>query len=430
MHEDLGLVVNHVECSVFLSHLNLEDTVERMPSRHLALSLCTEDVKAQCDSLTPQTVSRGKLTHERFSGARTRLSQNQSKSSFAVHHNVPVRSEAIHEPETDPFSGPADPCDSVTDELDVDPSVSKTRKRRRLLHKSPVFARLSWDDCDEDDDTSAQVDCFMPAFAKNFDEKRPVVGTVCSTGLKVIHFLLPWKQLVNPTKSNLRDMNTPSKLLEKGGAGARLPAVFETDDTTAESCQQGKFLGWSTVADVQRNSSSFRKGQRRNLSSMTKVLSMIFAAAQFLDSSCADCWNRAVRFGRPDLLEMCASSDSSQVDAVESAGREGLRASFWNGYGLTTRRACSVQRRDQDTHGFFVTLSSFWSVITTCVSHSARDCRCLSERASTWLSCPFPTTTQFGQLEPEIIARHGRKDVDGSRRWLRVGVFVTRKEVC
>ena len=44
--------------------------------------------------------------------------------------------------ETDPFSGPADPCDSVIDELDVDRSASKTRKRRRLLHKSHVSARF------------------------------------------------------------------------------------------------------------------------------------------------------------------------------------------------------------------------------------------------------------------------------------------------
>ena len=36
VHEDLGLVVDHVDCSVFLSHLKLEDTVERLPSRHLA----------------------------------------------------------------------------------------------------------------------------------------------------------------------------------------------------------------------------------------------------------------------------------------------------------------------------------------------------------------------------------------------------------
>ena len=118
------------------------------------------------------------------------------------------------------------------------------------------------------------------------------------------------------------------QLLEKRGAGAKLPAVFETDDTTTKACQQGNFLGLSTVADVQRNSPSLGKGQRRNLSSMTKVLSTIFAAAQFLDSSCADCWNRAVRFGRPDLLEIRVNSDSPLVNAVENAGGEGLRASF------------------------------------------------------------------------------------------------------
>ena len=84
---------------------------------------------------------------------------------------------------------------------------------------------------------------------------------------------------------------------------------------------------------------------------MTKVLSTIFAAAQFLDSSCADCWNRAVRFGRPDLLEICVNSDSPLVNAVENAGGKGLRASFWNGYDLTTRRGrerlyvfCSAKR--------------------------------------------------------------------------------------
>ena len=43
VREDLGRVVDHVDCSVFLSHLKLEDTVERLPSRHLALSLCTEE---------------------------------------------------------------------------------------------------------------------------------------------------------------------------------------------------------------------------------------------------------------------------------------------------------------------------------------------------------------------------------------------------
>ena len=45
-------VVDHVGGTVLLSHLKMEDTVERLPSRHLALSLCTEDVKAQCEAMT------------------------------------------------------------------------------------------------------------------------------------------------------------------------------------------------------------------------------------------------------------------------------------------------------------------------------------------------------------------------------------------
>ena len=61
---------------------------------------------------------------------------------------------------------------------------------------------------------------------------------------------------------------------------------------------------------------------------MTKVLSLILAAAQHLDSSCTDCWNRAVRFGRPDLLEVRANSGSPLAEAVESAGGEGLPTSF------------------------------------------------------------------------------------------------------
>ena len=150
-------------------------------------------------------------------------------------------------------SGPADPSDSVTGELDFDSSVSKTRKRRRLLHKSPVSARFSLDDCDEDDDTSAQTDCFMPAFAENFDEKRSVVGTVCSTGSEGDS--LPAAMETTEGHEHI------VQLLETGGAGAMLPAVFETDDTTTKSCQRGKFLVLSTVADVQRNSPSWERGK-------------------------------------------------------------------------------------------------------------------------------------------------------------------------
>ena len=142
--------------------------------------------------------------------------------------------------------------------------------------------------------------------------------------LKAIHFLLPWRQLRQSDETELEGHEYNVQLLEKRSGSARLPATFEIDDTTTESCQQRKFLGLSTVADMQRKSSSLGKGQRRNLSSMTTVLSMVVAAAQHLDSSCTDCWNRAVRFGRPDLLEVCANKDSPLVEAVESAGGEGL----------------------------------------------------------------------------------------------------------
>ena len=294
VHEDLGFVVDHVDGSVFLSHLKLEDTVERLPSRHLALSLCLEDVRAQCNSLTPRT--REVDTNMNLSLAHAHGYLKISRNPLLrVHRDVRVISETIPETETDPFSGPVDSCDSVTDELDVDSSVSKTRKRRRLLHKSPVSARFSLYDCDENDDTSAQADCFMPAFAENSDEKQPVVDEVKTEGHE--HTV---------------------QLLRKGGVDAKQPVA------------------------VQQNLSSMGKGKRRNLSSMTKVLSTIVAAAQFLDSSCADCWNRAVRFGRPDLLEICNSNDSPLVNAVEDAGRESIRASFWSGYDLTT--CCGRER--------------------------------------------------------------------------------------
>ena len=94
------------------------------------------------------------------------------------------------------------------------------------------------------------------------------------------------------------------QLVEKRDDTTQLSTVLDFDDTKTESCQQRKLLGLPAVAEVQRNSSSLGKGQRRNLSSMTKVLSLILAAAQHLDSSRTDCWNRAVRFGRPDLLEV------------------------------------------------------------------------------------------------------------------------------
>ena len=116
--------------------------------------------------------------------------------------------------------------------------------------------------------------------------------------LKAIYFLLPWRRVDNLVSPSLEDTSTPSSSLRRDDT-AQLSTVFEIDGTKTESCQQRKLMGLSAVAQVQRNSSSLGKGQRRNLSSMTKVFSLIFAAAQQLDSSCTDCWNRVVRFGRP-----------------------------------------------------------------------------------------------------------------------------------
>ena len=58
VHEDLGPVVDRVDGTVLLSHLKIKDTVERLPSRHRALSLFAEDVQVQCVALTPETRKR------------------------------------------------------------------------------------------------------------------------------------------------------------------------------------------------------------------------------------------------------------------------------------------------------------------------------------------------------------------------------------
>ena len=107
--------------------------------------------RRSANSLTPQTRERLQgILSQREVDISTNVSLAHAHGYLKisrnpllrVHRDVPVRSETIHEPETDPFSGPADPCDSVTSELDLDPSVSKIRKRRRLLHKSHVSARF------------------------------------------------------------------------------------------------------------------------------------------------------------------------------------------------------------------------------------------------------------------------------------------------
>ena len=147
---------------------------------------------------------------------------------------------------------------------------------------------------------------------------------------------------------------------------------------------------------------------------MTNVLSLILAAAQHLDSSCTDCWNRAVRFGRPDLLKVCANTDSPLVEAVESAGGEGLRTSLRTGYDLTTRRGrerlyqfCSTKR---PRHVWFSSPCRVSGASSQrCVSSALNRSRG-SESASTWLSRSFCTATQRIQLETEFVDEHVTTD--------------------
>ena len=127
----------------------------------------------------------------------------------------------------------------------------------------------------------------VPAFAENVDEKQPVVGTIGATGFEDDSLPVDMEPSGQSGKSECGGHEHTVQLLEKRDDTAQQSTVPEIDDTKTESCQQRKLLELSAVAEVQRNSSSLRRGQRRNLSSMTKVLSLIFAA-QHLDSSCTD----------------------------------------------------------------------------------------------------------------------------------------------
>ena len=156
-----------------------------------------------------------------------------------VYRDVPVRNETTHESEIDLLVEPFTSCDQATDEHDV---ISSTRKRRRLTHKSPVSAHFS-DDFDEDDVVQVQADCSVPAFAENLVKKRTVVGTICAIGFEGDSLSAAMEVSCQSGETELgRDEHTV-ELLEKGDDTAQLPAVFETDDTKTESCQQRKLLG-------------------------------------------------------------------------------------------------------------------------------------------------------------------------------------------
>ena len=192
--------------------------------------------------------------------------------------------------------------------------------------------------------------------------RRLVAGSVCSAGVEGNSLPTAFESDCPARETELKGHAHAVQLLKnecvdspnretEGNDDSQLSALFGADDTTTKSCQQRMLLGLSTVADVQRNPSSLGRGQRRNLSSMTKVLAPIFVAAQHLDSSYADSWNRTVCFGRPDLLEVCANSDSPRTQAVENAGGQGVRTSFWHADDFTTRRGrerlylfCSAKR--------------------------------------------------------------------------------------
>ena len=152
---------------------------------------------------------------------------------------------------------------------------------------SPAPARFALDDSDEVD-VPAPADYSVPAFCENIDEKRPVFGTICATGFDSESLSAVMETTGQSGETVLERRENTVQLLEWGVDRTQLLATFETVDTTSESCQQRKLLGLSTMADVQRNSSSLGKLQRRNFSG---VLSIILAADQHLDASCADSWS-------------------------------------------------------------------------------------------------------------------------------------------
>ena len=141
-----------------------------------------------------------------LSGACSRLSEISRNPLLCVYRDVPARNDTLPESDIDLFGEPQTPCDQETDEHDVIPN---TRKRRRLLRKSPASARFSLDDFDENDVIPAQAECSVPPFAENLDEKRPVVGTICSFGFEGDP-LSAQKHIVNLAGLSLRDTSTPS----------------------------------------------------------------------------------------------------------------------------------------------------------------------------------------------------------------------------
>ena len=149
-----------------------------------------------------------------------------------MYRDVPVKDETTHDSEIDLSVEPRTSCDQATDEHDV---ISGTRKRRRLTHKSLVSARFV-DDSEEEDAMQVQADCSVPAFAKNFDEKRPVVGTIGASGFEGDLFPVAMETSCQPGESEFGGHEHTVQLLEKRDDTAQLSTVFEIDGTKTESC--------------------------------------------------------------------------------------------------------------------------------------------------------------------------------------------------
>ena len=114
-------------------------------------------------------------------------------------------------------------------------------------------------------------------------------------------------------------------------------------DLTKSNLRDTSIMFSSSRKEVMMASCPFaRKGQRRNLSSMTKCAQRSLSPHSF--------WIPLVPIAGI-VVEICATNDSPLVSAAEDVGGEGLRASLWNGNDLTTRRGrerlyvyCSAKR--------------------------------------------------------------------------------------
>ena len=186
MYKDLGLVVDRVDGTVLLSHLKIEDTVERLPSRHLTLSLYAEDVKAHYEALTPEkrkrllrvfVSTRNVLRTGDLVSARSWLFEDQSASTFCACDVL-----ATSETKNDLSEQPHNQSDPETAEHDSYTDVPDTRTRRYCA-TTPFSARFSFVSSDEEDHIPAQTDCSMPASAEIIDEGRTVAGSICSAGV-------------------------------------------------------------------------------------------------------------------------------------------------------------------------------------------------------------------------------------------------------